>query len=245
MVSASHLDGIALQRKNELFIQRIADVAVPRTEAENERVRQEARARVLAGARKAFAREGLAATMADIAAAAGVSQGLPYRYFSDKDDLVRALVTEAIQQTDAEGPPLALPSSAAQRLHGMVTTMIEARRTRPELFLLLHHVMNDPATPRDLLKVIQSRADAAAEAMLRLIAEAQTAGEAAADDPYQLVIAIRACLDGLSRFALSYPDQAAAHFPAAEIITRMLAPPHPRSGRPSRPGGAVPQDGAR
>lgn len=218
---------------------------MPRTEVENERVRQETRTRVLAGAGKAFARKGLAATMADVAAAAGVSQGLPYRYFSDKDDLVRALVTETIQQADAEGPPLALPGSATQRLHGMVTTMVEARRARPELFLLLHHVVNDPATPRDLLELIQSRGDAVAEAMLRLIAEAQATGDVAADDPDQLVIAIRACLDGLSRFALSYPRQAAAHFPAAEIITRMLEPPHPRSGRPSRPGGPVPQDGAR
>jgi AcrR family transcriptional regulator len=73
----------------------------------NERARQDARARILAGARVAFARKGMAATMADVAVSAGVSQGLPYRYFADKDTLVRALVTEAVQQADAEGLPLA------------------------------------------------------------------------------------------------------------------------------------------
>ena len=57
----------------------------------------------------------MAATMADVAASAGVSQGLPYRYFSDKDDLIRALVTEAVRQADAEGSPLELPGSAAGR----------------------------------------------------------------------------------------------------------------------------------
>ena len=36
--------------------------------------------------------------------------------------------------------------------------------------------------------------------------------------------AIMACLDGLGRFTLSHPAEAAAHFPAAEIITRMLEP---------------------
>jgi hypothetical protein len=37
-----------------------------------------------------------------------------------------------------------------------------------------------------------------------------------------------ACLDGLGRFTLAYPGQAAEHFPAAEIIIRMLRLPQPQ-----------------
>ena len=125
---------------------------MPRTEVANERVRRDARARILAGARAVFARKGLAATMADVAASAGVSQGLPYRYFRDKDDLVRALVTEAVQQADAERSPLASPGSAAERLRRLVAGLVEARRAQPELFLMFQHVVSDPATPRDLLE---------------------------------------------------------------------------------------------
>src|ERR1700753_4316941 len=97
---------------------------MPRTEVANERVRQDARARILAGARAAFARKGTAATMADVAASAGVSQGLAYRYCADRDALVRALVTEAVQQADAEGLPLAAPGSSAGRLHGLVAGLV-------------------------------------------------------------------------------------------------------------------------
>jgi AcrR family transcriptional regulator len=172
----------------------------------------------------------MAATMADVAASAGVSQGLPYRYFADKDTLVRALVTEAVRQADGEGSPLAAPGSAAGRLHGMVTSMVEARQDQPELFLLLQHVVGDPATPRDLLELIQARGRAVAEAMRQLITEAQAAGEAAPDDPDQLVTAVMACLDGLGRFSLGGPEQAARHFPAAHIIARMLEPRSPRAG---------------
>ena len=39
----------------------------------------------------------------------------------------------------------------------------------------------------------------------------------------ELSDAVMACLDGLGRFALAYPARAAEHFPAAEIILRMLA----------------------
>jgi AcrR family transcriptional regulator len=210
---------------------------VPRTEVTNERLRQQARARILAGARAAFARKGLAATMADVAASAEVSQGLPYRYFSDKDDLIRALVTGAVQQADAGGSPLALPGSAAERLRRLIASLVEARRAQPELFLLFQHVVSDPATPRDLLELIQARGRAIADTMRQLITEAQAAGEIAADDPDQLVIAIMACLDGLGRFTLTDPGQAAEHFPAAEIITRMLQPSQPPGGEDPRPPG--------
>jgi AcrR family transcriptional regulator len=195
----------------------------------NERARQDARARILAGARAAFARKGMAATMADVAVAAGVSQGLPYRYFADKDALVRALVTEAVQQADAEGLPLAAPGSAAGRLHGLVAGLVAARQAQPELFLLLQHVVSDPVTPPDLLELIQARGRAVGGAMRQLITEAQAAGEAAPDDPDQLVTAVMACLDGLGRLGLG--EQAARHFPAAHIIARMLESRQPQAGK--------------
>jgi AcrR family transcriptional regulator len=203
-------------------------VLVPRAEVANELVRREARARILAGARAAFARKGMAATMADVAASAGVSQGLPYRYFSDKEDLIRTLVTDAVRQADAEDSPLESPGGAAARLRRVITSMAGARRAQPELFLLMQHVASDPAAPRELLELIVARGRAVASTMRQLVTQAQAAGDAAPDDPDQLVTAVMACLDGLGRFMLAYPGQGAEHFPAAEIIIRMLRLPPPQ-----------------
>jgi len=176
--------------------------------------------------------------MTDVAVAAGVSQGLAYRYFSDKDDLVRALVSEAVQRADAGGSPLAWPGSAAERLRRLVTRLVEARRAEPQLFLLFQHVTSDPATPPDLLELIHARGRAVTQAMRQLVTEAQSAGEAARDGPDQLVTAVMACLDGLGRLALGRPGQAAEHFPAAGIITRMLQLPQPQ--QPQQPGEPYP-----
>jgi len=74
---------------------------VPRTEEANQQLRSVQRAKILAGARAAFARRGSATTMADVAAAAGVSQGLAYRYFAGKDEVVLAIAQDNIREVGA------------------------------------------------------------------------------------------------------------------------------------------------
>ena len=59
---------------------------------------QRNRARVLAAAEEVFAAHGLAATLHDVAARAGVGVGTVYRRFPDKDSLVEALFEDKIDQ---------------------------------------------------------------------------------------------------------------------------------------------------
>jgi AcrR family transcriptional regulator len=59
------------------------------------------RARVLAGARRAFAEEGLDADMASIAKRAGVGVGTVYRHFQTKDALLRALAIDHFEHLAA------------------------------------------------------------------------------------------------------------------------------------------------
>ncbi len=59
------------------------------------------RARVLAGARRAFAEEGLDADMASIAKRAGVGVGTVYRHFETKDALLRALAVDHFEHLAA------------------------------------------------------------------------------------------------------------------------------------------------
>jgi AcrR family transcriptional regulator len=59
------------------------------------------RARVLAGARRAFAEEGLEADMASIAKRAGVGVGTVYRHFETKEALLRALAVDHFEHLTA------------------------------------------------------------------------------------------------------------------------------------------------
>lgn len=184
------------------------------------------RSNILAAARRVFAHKGKAATMADIAQAAGVSQGLAYRYFPGKDAIFRELVEQALTQAqiDTTAPADAPSSTPGQRLAALVTQMVEYRRDNVEFFQLLDQVVNSGQPPDDITAMIRSRRTAFLAELRALIVAAQASGECAPDDPDQLVLAIAACLDGLTRFGLHQPERFAALCPRPEIILRLLRP---------------------
>ena len=68
---------------------------VPRTVEQNEQVREQRRAQLLKAAQRVFTRKGFhAASVADVVAEAGVSQGTVYHYFASKEELLLAVFTE-------------------------------------------------------------------------------------------------------------------------------------------------------
>jgi len=201
---------------------------MPRTPAANQRVRDEQRARILNGARAVFARRGLAATMAEVAAEAGVSQGLAYRYFASKDELYRALVREALLSSDL---PQAMSDAPSASLEFLVSRLLEVRRDHPEFVQILYRVLSEQPAQNDLLELARKRLAMLINLLRSLIVDGQATGEVADGDPDQLVTVILACLDGLSRLAFTDPDRTRKHFPDTEIVLRMLLPPTRRRGR--------------
>jgi AcrR family transcriptional regulator len=205
----------------------VEDGRVPRTRAENQRIREEQRARILEAARAVFARRGPSATMADVAAAAEVSQGLAYRYFASKDELFRALIEDAMRTGD--GPLISeMPGTPGERLSVLISALVEARRERPEFFQLFDHVLSNESTATDLLELVRRRGGRFVTELRQLIVEGQATGEIAADDPDQLVAAVVAFLDGLTRYAVNHPEQS-RHLPDAAIFMRMLLAPGRRT----------------
>ncbi len=199
---------------------------MPRTKEANQHIREEQRAKILDGARKVFARKGMAATMAEVAAEASVSQGLAYRYFASKEAIFHVLVEQAVQSGIAGIQRIPqMPGTPGERLGFLVSRPWEARREHPEFFQLMYQVLSDEATPDDLRELVGRQGLAYQDMMRQLIVEGQATGEVAGGDPDQLVTVFLACLDGLSRQALREPEWVKKHFPETEIILRIFKPP--------------------
>jgi len=167
----------------------------------------------------------MAATMADVAVAAHVSQGLAYRYFKDKDAIVHALVSEALEAGRADVRRItAMEGSPGTRLELLVTGMVDGRRMHPDLFALLHQ-LGDGSLPRSIRELVRRQGEFFRQALRQLITDGQSTGEVAGGDPDQLVMALLACLEGLSDLTVREPEAVGPHFPDVEILLRMFRPP--------------------
>ncbi len=198
---------------------------MPRTEAANQRLRETQREKILDAARQVFARKGLSATMADIAAEAAISHGLAYHYFTNKEALFQALVEHTLQERCAALQRFReIPLPPGERLDFLLTRLIEHRREHPEVAQLHEQVQNAEATPPALREQARQVNQEFANLLRQFIVEGQRDQSVIDADPDQLLTAVAATLDGLTRLAMNNPERFRQHFPDASIILAMLKP---------------------
>lgn len=202
---------------------------MPRTEAANQQLRETQREKILDAARRVFARKGFSATMADIAAEAVISHGLAYHYFTNKEALFQALVEHTLQERRAALQRFReIPLPPGERLDFLLTRLIENRRDQPEVAQLHEQVQSAEATPPALREQVRQVNQAFANLLRQLIVEGQSDGSVIDANADQLLTAVAATLDGLTRLAMSDPERFRQHFPDASIILAMLKPPMKR-----------------
>lgn len=201
---------------------------MPRTEEANLRIREEQRKKIMEAAWKVFARKGRAMTMADVATEASIGYGLTYRYFASKEAILQALVEQTLQSSDAAFQRFGkIPGTPGERLDRLISQLVESRRKRPEFSQLFSQVLSDKATPHNLRKQAIKFGQAFQDVLRQLIIEGQATGEVREADPDQLVTAVLAYLDGLTRLAVIDPGRFHQHFPETRIILGMLKPDDP------------------
>lgn len=197
---------------------------VPRSAEANQRIREAQRAKILDAARTVFARKGRAATMADIAAEAQVSQGLAYRYFASKDAIFREIIEQAMRSGAMGQRILEAPGTPGQRLTLLLSRILSTQRERPGIYQVLLQSVDDAATPDDFRTLVNGMLQRLRDTMKQLIVEGQATGEVAAGDPDQLATVVNAYLIGLARMAAHNPERFSQQIPDAEIILRIFKP---------------------
>jgi AcrR family transcriptional regulator len=110
-----------------------------RAAARQEKARAHARREILEAAAEVFARRGYtAATLTELAQAAGYAAPSLYRYFTSKEEIFRSLVE--LLKSDLKATfdaPVAPGTALAARLEALLAAQIEMARHRRDVFALL------------------------------------------------------------------------------------------------------------
>jgi AcrR family transcriptional regulator len=116
---------------------------VPRTEAQNEAIRAESRAKILAAALELFAREGYEATsVREVAQAAGVAQGLLYSYFAGKEGLLHAIFERCMD--DVRRSFAAARGETPRPLEGLIRASFAIVRENLDFWRLSYSLRGQP-----------------------------------------------------------------------------------------------------
>ncbi|MEV4129532.1 TetR/AcrR family transcriptional regulator [Nocardia sp. NPDC049707] len=89
-----------------------------------------------------------AVTLREVGARAGVTRGAPYRHFPDKDSLLTAIATEALNRLadDVRAVHADPHATPADKLHRALTALMTIGRRQPHLYLLMFtYPAGDPA----------------------------------------------------------------------------------------------------
>ena len=105
----------------------------------NDRMRAESRARILEHALELFSQQGFErTTVKQLAQAAGMSPGLVYHYFRGKDDVLRAIFQESVQQVQAAFAQAESVQDPAERIERLVRASLGGVREHQRFWRLFN-----------------------------------------------------------------------------------------------------------
>lgn len=177
-------------------------------------------------------------TLREVARRAGVSHNAPYRHFRDKDALLAAVATQGFQRlTDALREAASRGRTALERWKRSGRAYIAFAVRWPQHFT----VMFDAAFIASDYPECAAAGKAAFDILLRLVADAQAAGELDGREPLPLALTSWALVHGLAKLAVSRrlpfePARAVEFFDAfaAGVLERGMSPRSKMTRRPSR-----------
>jgi len=131
------------------------------------------RARVLAAAQEAFATEGLAVPLDEIARRAGVGAGTVYRHFPTKEALFEAVVADRLTRLAADARTALADEDPGAAFYGFLTVLLADAQRKKDLA--------DALGEAELGTATLAVAAELQEELGRLLARAQQAGAVRAD----------------------------------------------------------------
>ena len=196
-----------------------------RTAAQNQQRRDDRRERILATAARCFATRGLAATkVADLAAAAGMSQGLLYHYFSSKEDIYVEIIRRAFERMNHAAHELErLPLSPRGKVERVIAELLRSLDRSDDFAwssALISLASVSEAVPDEAKAIIRRQRKVPYEVLARIIRAGQATGGFRTHRADELALAFWTMVKGLAlhRAALGRAYQS----PSPAVLTSIF-----------------------
>ncbi|RKN85448.1 TetR/AcrR family transcriptional regulator [Paenibacillus ginsengarvi] len=167
-------------------------------ERQTESVQDERSARIKRAALQVFAKHGLAgAKMSMIAAEAGVSQGLSYRYYSSKEELFALLVEEAIEEAQAALRDVKHgPGTPFEQIRAMTIRMLDD--SHKHYFMLMRQAQSSDDVPDKVKRLLQRYSPTdSIEHVVPVFVQGQQDGQFGQGDARELLLFYFSVISGL------------------------------------------------
>lgn len=196
----------------------------PRSKSQNAQLREERRTTVRQAAVALFARNGFDGTStADVAKAAGVSQGTVFVYFPTKEALYREAVLEPLAPTlELLRQLLTGPGSPLERMERLARAVLASFARQESYLMLVQQVTSLRDRFPDLAAELAAFTDATIGLMAAVIAEGQGAGQFVAGDARQQALFFYAMIHGCGLLHIAPPDDP-VWAEAARTVLRLIA----------------------
>jgi AcrR family transcriptional regulator len=189
---------------------------MPRTQEENERIRQISIEKIRNAAMELFMKQGYHATsIGEIANYANISKGLLYNYFKGKEELlatmVEARISELVQVMNA-AIDLKTP---VEQLRYIVEGAIDNVQKKPEVFRFYLHLQTQPESDQVLIKYSRLLIEENAK---QFQFQSEMFKNLGVKDPIMRSLYFSSTLQGILLMISTYPGQ----FPIEEVKAQMI-----------------------
>ncbi|MGG0172811.1 TetR/AcrR family transcriptional regulator [Paenibacillus dokdonensis] len=193
----------------------------PLNDHQLEQIHEERKRQIKKAALKVFALHGIAGTkISSIAAAAGISQGLSYRYFSSKEELYTELVQEALDEAESAMEHIhEFPGTPAEQIRAFTCLMLDPDNRLS--FLLIRQVQISEDAPEAAKRLIgQHPPEKTIERLVPIFIKGQEEGEFYEGEPAQLLLCYCSVITGLMLQESPYGEDFWTR--QADVLMRMI-----------------------
>lgn len=167
-------------------------------ENQSDYIQDERKEQIKRAALKVFAHRGIAGTkMSMIAAEAGISQGLSYRYFNSKEELFTELVQEAMEEAQLAIKNVChFPGTPIEQIRTFTIRMLD--ESHKHFFLLIQQTQTSDEVPVKAKQIMEKYSpEDTINQLVPIIIKGQQTGEFCAGDPHKLLFLYFSVITGL------------------------------------------------